>query len=154
MKSEIDNYQSQMLVHTEPTEEELRGLFRFLAAEHGFGFVDEALRDEESFVDAFLNGECSPMVFEWEGQCIGILWLTDYCYFPKSAFIHYAVSSRHGRPMMRAARAFIDAVLDGDDYRVLFAVFNEHDCASRRLSAIFGFTVFGEKDGKVYAVRI
>ena len=144
----------EMVVHTEPTVEELRGLFRYLTAEKAFGFIGDDLREEGAFVRHFLRKDILPMVFEWGGQCIGVIWLSSYEPFPKSAFIHYAVSARHGREQLRAARAFLDAVLDGPNYDALFAVWNEGDAASARLSELFGFISFTRKDEKIFSMRI
>jgi len=55
--------------------------------------------------------------------------------------------------LLPAAKEFLDAVLDGPDYDTFFAAFEADDSASRRLSEVFGFSVFAEKDGKVFAMR-
>lgn len=144
----------EMLVHTEPTVEELRGLFRYLAAEEAFGFLGDDLREEEAFVAHFLRRDVLPMVFEWGGQCIGVIWLTGYETFPRSAWIHYAVAARHARAQLHAARAFLDAVLDGPNFDRLFAVFDERDTASGRLCHWFGFKPFSRDRGQVFALRL
>lgn len=144
---------NDMLVHTDPTVEELRGLFRYLQVEKAWGFVGDDLRIEADFIRFFQRSDVAPMVFEWDGQCIGILWLTSYEPFPKSAFLHYAVAPRHGRPLIQAARAFLDAVLDGPDYDLLFATWETKDAASRKLAQWFGFEIFAERNGSVFAMR-
>ncbi len=144
----------EMAIHTEPTAEELRGLFRYLAAEEAFGFLGEDLREEGAFVAEFLdNPRVLPMVMEWQGQCIGLVWLSSYEAFPRSAFVHYAVAGRHGREQMAAAAAMLDALLDGPNYNMLYAVFEQHDLASERLSRLFGFEEYARRAGVVYTLR-
>lgn len=143
----------EMLVHTEPTVEELRGLFRYLQAEKAWGFVGDDLRKEDNFIRFFMRDDVAPMVFEWCGQCIGVLWLTSYEPFPKSAFLHYAVASRHGREMLEAAKDYLSAILDGPDYDTLFAVWQASDSASARLAGRFCFSIFAERNGCVFGVR-
>lgn len=142
-----------MMVHTKPTKEELRGLFRYLKAEKAFGFLGRDLQTERGFLKYFTGDEVATMVFEIGGQCIGIMWLTSYETYGKCAWIHYAIAPRHKIAQVRNGKAFLDSVMDGPDYEMLFAVYDKNDKDSEHMCRLFGFQTFKEQRGKVYSLR-
>lgn len=131
---------NEMLVHTEPTEEELRRVYRNLKAHGGFGAIDRyCRRTEERWVKYMRDKHRKAVVFEVGCQCVAIVWLDRY--FPRfgTVEVHYGMNPAFLRPVMQSADFLLKRLLTGGLYSGLWAKVGRGDRRSGKLAARLGF---------------
>lgn len=130
----------EMLVHTEPTDEELVRVYRFLKAHGGFGRINGWCRKSEARWMKFMrDGHRKAVVFDFGGECVAVLWIDRY--FPRlgTACVHYAASSVYLREVLSAADFILKQALRSGMFSGLWATVGRGDARSAKVAVHLGF---------------
>jgi L-amino acid N-acyltransferase YncA len=141
----------EVLVHTVPTDGELRAVWLFLKRSKGFGVIDPYCRKSAArWVEYMRDPHRKPVVFEVDGQCFGIVWFDGFVSRFKSVQVHYGFGRVHLRYAVAASEFLLRMVLE-ERFKFIWARVEAGDERSARLATRFGFNAvsISEESGEV-----